>query len=303
MKKFDTLPDIAKEEIMRISKKEQSKERQQKRFIELITAYSRTFEEMVNDDQFKDDMQMHKYITAIIRKRYGLQKPSVERIIVPIGTSGVQHTSSGKLSNVFILDKEDDFKKIRLLLLKGEAAEQCNEITYDYKYTVEVGVFDDNKTLISSRFLDFSSPGDVDIVSLRKALAIDKITIATVNNNISKTTKSSDGKEYPIKTDWKCIKGMIVRKSKGNRKTGKGEWGLYVITDMSVDDRITLNDGTVIERTLTLWTDPSIMHYPEESLCNFYGPTSKYEDKDGVKKLSFSCYMIEPLMVAGAGEE
>jgi hypothetical protein len=299
---FEKIPDIGKEEIMRISKKEEEKPRQQKRFVELVTAYWKSFEKIAGDDQFHDDMQRHKYTIALINKRYGHQRQTVEKTIIPIGHSGVQETSSGKMSNVFILDEKDDYKIIRQLLLRGEAADQCKEITYDSKYTVDLGVFQDGITFVSSTFLDFSTPQDVDMATIRKGLSIDKITIETAHRNLSKTTKSG-GQEYPIKTDWKCIKGMIQRKSTGKNATTGREWGMYVISDMSVEERKVLNDGTVIEATLVCWTDPSIMHYPEESMCNFYGTTSKYADKKNeksdTKKISFTCYMIEPLIIAG----
>lgn len=293
---YDSLPDLAREEIMRIVNKEESKERKQKRFIELVNAYMKSFGKIAGDDQFSDDRMRHKYVTAVINKRYGHRQPTVERTIIPVGVDGLRETSSGKFSNVFILDKADDFKKIKTLVLRGDAAEQYSEITLENQYKVEVGVLKDG-SLISSVPLDFSQPDSVDIKTIIKDLPIDRITLDTANRNLSKTIKSN-GKEFAEKTDWKCLKGMIQRKTIGKNATTGREWGMYVVSDMTVEEEKTLADGTLIEETLTMWTDPSIMHYPEESWCDFYGTVSKYE-KDSKKRLSFSCYYINPLIIPG----
>lgn len=106
----------------------------------------------------------------------------------------------------------------------------------------------------------------------------DRATLAEVGQYISKGGR--DGYPDLFGADLQRIQGTVV----DWHITDDGETGVYTLQDDSIVDpndygnEITGGDDNGRTPGLTAWTDPSLMEYGENSVCDFYGAVSVMND-------------------------
>jgi len=242
------------------------------------------------DPQFTSDEERHRYAAAVLRARDFARPPGREYEIIPIGFSGKRLTETGTpMSTVYVLVKDSRGVKLKRLVLRDEMADLYKVITLFAKYKVKLGEFSSGDLVADNR-AKFNNPVKLKL-SPQDILA--KIGVQRVAN--LKQTKNfiskigSDG--YVVETDWKVVRGIIVRAYRGTRKDGT-EFGVYTIVDDSLEDEpIVTPDGKVIPPGFSVWVAPEQMIYAVESECDFAGTIQVGSDKQPF----MNAYLVIPV--------
>ncbi|MCE7744046.1 MAG: hypothetical protein GPJ52_02805 [Candidatus Heimdallarchaeota archaeon] len=75
---FNKIPEMYREKIREIVNRMPNRERKKELLHKIVESYWKNFEVIYNDDQFTDDSQRHKFIIALIYRRYGNIKPQFQ---------------------------------------------------------------------------------------------------------------------------------------------------------------------------------------------------------------------------------
>lgn len=112
---------------------------------------------------------------------------------------------------------------------------------------------------------------------------VPQATIADIADNLSGQTRNEDGDVYTVTSDIRRIEGDIYD---GYKNPDKGN-GAYTIRDETVFDEEDIVQSPVHDEEnasenatpgLTCWTDPNLMDYGTESICEFFGTLSQNDD-------------------------
>lgn len=282
------LPDFVTKKIEEISSRTEISPQ------EITKDYLDLFQDpFIQEDQsFKTDHDRHSYASMVLWTRYISRPPVKDFEIITAGVSPIRATKkTGSLqSAMFVFAKGDS--KLKRLVFSGDVARHVNDITLLAKYTnVKLGQFKDGGDLIADPRSKFEDPIAVNldterIIGLVKAK---RINIKDAPKFPSKV--GSDG--YVDHTDWRVIRGIIIRGNSGKDEKTGGEWGVYTISDQTVDDEPKVGpDGKVMRPGFTIWVSPRLMSWRDESECDFLG-TVQIGQKN--KEPSMNCYLILPV--------
>ena len=281
------LPDFVERRIQEINQKTGISINELKK--EYLEIFNDPF--VQDDEQLTTDEERHKYCVAVLKGRYLARRPVKEYEIVPIGISGKRITKSGvPQSVIFALVRERNKVKLRRIVLRDEIADAYKEISLFAKYKVKLGSFSSGD-LVGDNRTKFESPARLKIkpIDVLEKLKIPRIPkLADAGKFLSKR----DSTGYIDETDWKIVRGIIVRENRGSRKDGT-EYGVYSIVDDSLEDEpIVDENGNIVPPVFTVWIAPELMVYALESECDFIG-TILVDDK--TKEVYMNAYLVLPV--------
>ena len=250
---------------------------------ELVKAYLDIYNSpfVQTDPSFIDDQSRIDYSLAVLWNRYMLRPPVREVEIVPIGISPPRLTKSGELmANLFVLCPSSK-RPIRLVLRGKEMISRVKTIVLGAKYKIKVGQFSSGDLIADERTV-FDDPEGLDITleQIMERLGIPEVScLADLPKYPSKIEESG----FVDLSDWRKMKGVIIRANKGQRKDGT-DFFVYTIADTSLEPT---EQGYI---GVTVWTDESQFIYRPEDEVVVYG-TVQVKDKGDV---SVNGYLILP---------
>jgi len=260
---------------------------------EIIRDYWEIFKDpFISDDpQFSTDEERHNYAKAVLWTHYVSRPPTKEFDVIPVGFSPVKvaRKTGQPYSNVFAFVKGKAGAKFKRIVLQGENAGKVREITPKCKYTVKLGEFAQGGDLIGDNRARFEDPV---LLKMTDEQVLQRIGAKRVDfQNVAKflSQKGSDG--YVVATDWRVIRGIIIRSNQGKRDDGS-EWGVYTIADDTVEDEPRVSaTGQVIRPGFSCWIAPHLMGYTDDSEVDIAGTTRK--NRAGVTVMD--AYWISPI--------
>lgn len=287
-----TLPEFVEEGLLKICKiSEAPYEEVHKAFLEL---YQDDF--VQKDPQFQSDKDRYQYSLQVLHTRYVARPPLKTFVIVPIGYTGLRiaRSSGHPNCNISVIVKGDT--KIKRIVCRGEQADQYLKISLFHQYTIQCGQFKSGDLVADNR-TKFENPVRLNI---KPAQMMDKIGVKRITIEDAAKFPSAQregqrrGRTYVEQSDWRGIRGVVVRDFRGEREDGT-QYGCYTIADSTVSGEPTvLDDGTVLRPGFTAWVDPSQMVYSVEDEIDVFGTVSI---KDG--EPSMNCLLILPVHVRG----
>jgi len=262
-----SLPDFVEERISKIQ------ERTQISADEIRRDYNEIFQDpfIQDDPQFTSDEERHRYAVAVLWTRYISRPPVKEYDIIPIGFSPVRVTkrTGQEMSSIFAFVKTPNGVKLKRIVLRGTMADKIREITRFAKYRVKLGEFSKGGDMIADNRAKFENPV---MLKLSRDDIIKRVGAKRVSIKDAEKFPSHVGSDgYVNTTDWRVVRGIIVRANMGKRDDGS-EWGVYTLADETVNDepRVT-PDGRVLRPGLTCWVSPHLMEYEVESEVDVLG--------------------------------
>jgi hypothetical protein len=250
--------------------------------------------------KYDDQEEKEAHIFGIIYKRY--LKPTSKVIVYPLGIERkfMAKDKSATYTSTFFAFENGSEIELQDILLKNEMGNIINNVSWGSKYEVAGSISKTNDRLYFNTSTKFTRPvQSTRLKEVIKRLGVPKINISEANKNVA--FKNEDG--YPIKTDWRLIRGTITSVFKGtNKKTGE-DFGSYNIVDSGADflDEVVDEEGNVISRDFPVYCHPSLAVYPEETLCDFIGIISKIPAKDATadkpaepEKYNMKAFVIYP---------
>lgn len=294
---MSSLPKFVEEGLLKICKiSEAPYEEVHKAFVEL---YNDDF--VQKDPQFQSDQDRHEYSIQVLHTRYVARPPLKKFVIIPIGFTGLRiaRSSGHPNCNIAVMVKGD--KKIRRIVCRGEQSDQYRKISLFHQYTVNCGQFKSGDLIADNR-TKFENPVRLDIkpADMMKKIGVKRILISDAAKFPSAQRKGQKkGRTFIDRSDWRCVRGVIVRDFRGEREDGT-LYGCYTIADSSVSgDPTVLDDGTVIQPGFTVWTDPSHMVYNVEDQVDCYGTVNINKDGDP----QMNGLLILPVHVRGGRQQ
>ena len=192
---------------------------------------------------------------------------------------------------MFAFIKTKDGPKLKRIVLRGDMAYKITEITPMAKYSsVKLGEFQSSGDLIADTRARFEDPVMVklDREKLIQLIGAKRIRVADAEKFPSR--RGSDG--YVDPTDWRIIRGLLIRPRTGKMDDGT-EWGVFTLIDDSVEEEPRVApDGTILTPGLTCWVSPHMLIYEEESEIDALG-TVEISRKTG--EAFMNCYLILPV--------
>lgn len=255
--------------------------------------------ELFNNPQIQNDKTLptatskYDYCIKVLDARLGIEIKYDNYNIIVTGISKIMTTKSNKLmANVFVAvqEKDDNNNQIlchRSITWMGDSVKRIKDIQPMMGYSnVSLGKFSsgdfqaDDRTYFNNPVITGIKPLD-----LLTKLGVRSCTIAQSIDNLAKI----EGK-YPVRTDWRVIRGMIVGQAKGPYASGKGEYSLYSITDESLDSDLTTSNGITIPKRFTVSLDRSLMVYKDFSVVAFAGILQLYKET-----VQMEAYYVYPI--------
>jgi len=296
----EELPSFVLEKIRTICERSEFSEEEIKK--DYLEIFQNPF--IQQDPQFTSDEERHRYASAVLWTRYVSRPPVAEFEIIPIGFDGKRISRAGNpTSTIFVLSKEKNGVKLRRVSCPREVATLYRDVTLFAKYNVKLGQFRgggdfiaDNRTKFEHPILLRLKPNEI-MEKFGPKLGIKRVTVKEAEKFPS--VKRSDG--YTDLTDWRVVRGIIVREARGTRDD-ETEWAMYIISDESVNAEPTVApDGTIIQPGMPVWHPPEMHVYRVESECDFYGTIVLNEEG----RPRMNCYLILPVhaqKIAGTEE-
>jgi hypothetical protein len=279
-------PDFVLERVKTISQRTEISEE------EILRDYEELFSDpfIQQDPQFQTEEERHRYAVAVLWTRYISRPPVREYEIIPIGFSPLRTTKTGgEMASLFALVKTPNGVKLKRIVLRGEMTEKRKEITLFCKYVPKLGEFSSGDLIADNRS-KFENPVKI---ALEPHQMLERLGIKRINIKQAEKFPSQVGSDgYINTTDWRIIRGIIVRANRGTRDDGT-EWGVYTIADETVNDEpVVTPDGRILRPGFTCWVAPEFMIYEEESECDFVG-TVQIDRKTGEPFMN--AYLILPI--------
>jgi len=265
---------------------------------QVLTELQTKVEEVRGDPQFDTDLKLLDYASAILWSRY-VSRMQVKNIdVIPVGSEGLRKTRTNKLmSAMYVVARQSNKSTLRRVSLPQVVKDLYRKVNYlsehgAYRYSVKLGTFGDdaNADFGADDRTIFENPIPVKLTpeAFREMFKIPIIKIRDAPRYPSKKTSTG----YTIRTDWRCIRGIIAGENRFIRKKSELEGGVYRIIDETTPiETEVLPDGKRIDPTLTVWVPPELMVYERESQCEFYGTVDV--DKDGVATMN--AFLIIPI--------
>jgi hypothetical protein len=235
------------------------------------------------------------YCSKVMNTRYTNRIPFKPYNVITVGIGRVFNTNSGgRRGEMYIVVDDNGKSVLRSVGLTGKDADIIKNVNTMCMYKdVLLGKYKDGNFSGDDRTV-FKNPEKLEInpLSILDELKINRCTIATSIDNCSIEEKSSDGKYYAKKTDWRIMQGMIVSYKKGV-KEGQ-EWGVYTIADDSMKDDVVISvDGSKIaKRSFTVWVNPVWIIYEKDNTIDFVGTISVNPNS---KEVSMTASLLIPV--------
>lgn len=294
---MSSLPDFVKERILKIE------ERTKIGVEEIQKDYEEIFNDafIQEDPQFQTDEERHTYAVMILWTRYVARPPVKEFTVVPVGFSGMRLArSSGQPScTLYVLVKGE--KKIKRVACRGDNSDLYKRISLFCQYTVKLGEFSKGGDLVADNRTSFQNPVHLNLkpMEMMEKIGTKRVSIEDAPKFPSATRKGQRKGSFVDSSDWRCVRGIVVREFRGVRED-ETEFGAYTIADATVDgEPIVTDDGTVIRPGFTVWTDPSHMTYGVEDEIDAFGTVSV--NKEG--ETAMNAYLILPVHMRGGKQK
>lgn len=289
-----TLPDFVEEGIKKICRISEAP----------IEEVRRDFMELYNDDfvqkdpQFESDDDRQRYSIGVLHSRYVARPPMKTFTIVPIGYTGTRIARSSGQPNCTISVLVKGERKIRRVVCRGELADMFLKINLFHSYTVRLGEFKTGVDLIADNRSKFENPIKLNIKpeEMMQKLGVKRISIAdTIKFPSVQRPGQKKGRTYVDRSDWRVVRGIIVRSYRGEREDGS-LFGAYTISDATVDgEPLVLDDGTIVRPGFTVWLHPSHMSYADEDEIDAFGTITVNKDAEA----SMNGFLILPVHTRG----
>jgi hypothetical protein len=241
------------------------------------------------------------YCSKVMNTRYTNRIPFKLYNIITMGIGRVFNTSSGgKRGEIYVVIDDNGKSVLRSVGFSGKDTDMIKNINTMCMYNnVLLGKYKDGSFSGDDRTA-FKDPIKLEVspISILEELKVNRCTIATSIDNCSIEEKSTDGKYYAKKTDWKIMRGMIANYKKGV-KEGQ-EWGVYTISDDSMkEDQVINTEGTKIaKRSFTVWVNPVWIIYDKDNTIDFVGTIST---NPNTKEVSMTASLLIPVHVPYGG--
>ena len=277
------LPDFVNEGIEKICQTtETSKDEVRRDYLDL---FNDPF--IQNDEQFTTDKERHTYSIAVLHSRYIARPPMKTFTIVPIGYTGMRIARSSGQPNCTISVVVKGSKKIKRVVCRGELSDMYKSINLFNQYEVKLGEFKEGGDLIADNRSKFENPVRLkpQPSQMMEQLGIKRVSIKDAEKFPSAQRKGQrKGSSYVDRSDWRCVRGIIVRSFRGTRED-ETSYGAYTISDATVEgEPLVLDDGTIVRPGFTVWIDPAHMIYDVEDEVDCYGSVNI--NKEGEAQMS-----------------
>lgn len=260
------------------------------------------------DPQIPDDDTRHYVVTMGIWNAYKARRPLDGFTVSFLGLGGINKSRKGKLnSDAFTLYNHNGKAIIKRVVIQESAIKRRKEIllpTRDsmFEYSTKLGQFADDGDLIADDRALFEDPTikNIDVLEFLKSLGVPEIDkLSDMAQYPSGTAVGSDGKEYPIRSDWRIITGTIssssvfAKKDRNKKELGVDGGSLRIIDlSLGLTDEIT-EEGEVQRNTRTVWCAPELLQYANESICKFIGTIAV---KKETNEPTMNAYLILPVI-------
>ncbi len=222
------------------------------------------------DAQFKSDEERHRYAAMVLWTRYVARPPVEEYTVVPIGIGGMRLARSSGIpsSEIYVLVKGQ--KKIKRITCRGPLSDMHKKVNFFHQYTnVKLGEFSKGGDMIADNRTRFEKPKRLKLkpAELYEKAGVKQISVAAASKFPS--AMKEDG--WLDRSDWRAIRGIILRENRGTRKDDT-EYGVYTIADETMNGEPTVaDDGTILMPGFSVWVDPSLMVYQTEDELECFG--------------------------------
>lgn len=232
------------------------------------------------------------FCTKTIKGHYDNLIPYNPYDIVPTGIGPIKLINNGSdlRSEIHVWTKEKDKSILRSVSVTGiNEVARLNQIQFfNYYEQVKLGRFSSGDFSMDHRS-EFLDPKPLKLTPLQifERVGITRCKIKDVLDNIS---KESGG--YPVTTDCRIIRGIIIGHNKGVKTSDAGvkkNWAYYDIYDASLDEDFTDPEGTVVKTILRVFVHPMLMIYEKDNQMDFVGSLQVYN-----KGVTMQGYTILP---------
>ncbi len=252
-----------------------------------------------DDPQLSDPTSLYNYGSAVLWAKYVNRMQVKDTEIIPVGFESLRKTKAGKImSALYVVAREGPKTSFRRVSLPAVVADiyrkvNCLSNTGAYKYNVKLGTYGNTPgaDFAADDRSIFESPTPIKLTpeAFRKMFNIPMITIEEAPNSPSKVTSTNN----IIRTDWKCIRGVIAGSSIFKRKDSELEGAVCRIIDRTTPmDTYITREGKKIESTFSMWTAPEFALWEDQSECDFYG-TIQVDPKE--HSASGNAYLVIPV--------
>jgi len=272
---------------------------------QVLKELSDQMESVRGDSQLTTEDSLRDYASCCLWAKYVSRMQVQSTEVIPVGFEGLRRTRTNKImSALYVIAREGNksvLSRVSLPQVVKDLYRKVNILSENgaYKYVVKLGRFGnspggdfaaDDRTIFES-----PTPVKLSPEKFREMFTILMIKIDQAPTNPTKKTNTG----YSIRTDWRCIRGIIASESRFIRKN-ELEGGVYRIIDETtpIEEYVT-SDGKKIESTMTVWTPPELMIYGRQSQCDFYGTVDV--DKEG--RASMNAFLIIPVRAVTKEEE
>ena len=291
---MSSLPSFVEEGLEKICRISEAPKQEVRR--DYLALYNDPF--IQNDDQFTTDEERHTYSIAVLHSRYIARPPMKLFSIIPVGYTGRRIAKSSGHPNCTISVVVKGDKRIKRVVCRGELSYLYRSINLFHLYEVKLGEFKEGGDLIADNRSKFENPVRLKIKpsEMMAKIGVKQITIADASKFPSAQRKGKKkGSSYTDRSDWRQIRGIIVREYRGERED-ETAFGCYTVSDHSVVGEPTvLDDGTILRPGLTAWVDPAHMIYAVEDEIDCFGTVNV--NKDGEAQMN--AVLILPVHTRG----
>ena len=291
------VPDFVREKIAEISQAKGYDPR------ELLEEYIK----ILNDDNianivFDDPAERFEMALGILLSHVLDSTPAFDFNVIPVGISNVRDTSKGLMRRLYCIIVEENTLRLESVGIFEDFFSKLRDIQFFNLYRVKLGKLSDgslifvNKTRFNSCepvLEQFNRNAVYELLSRVGVVRVPKIPDAP--KYPSKMRKTSDGREVIDDTDWRVIKGDVLRtwKLKNNPNTvGCSIYDMHT----PLEDRV-LPDGRVISPGMTVWlpADKFVDDLRPGVIADFYGTITVNEH--GIA--SMNCFLVVPAVRFG----
>jgi hypothetical protein len=252
----------------------------------------RNSEFVLKDAQFVSDEDRDRYVVAVLWSRYVARPPLKEFDVIPVGIGHIRiaKKTGKKMSEIYALVKTPEGTRLRRIALIGDLVELRKNVTLFARYRVKLSEFSSGDLMADDRS-SFDNPVKLPVPPREVLEKIPGIVRVPRLAEVKKYTSRIGSDGYVDKTDWRIVRGIIIKENRGERKDGS-EFGVYTIMDDSLEpEPVITPDGRVLPPGFTVWVPPELMEYDVESECDFAGTITLR--KDGSPEMN--AYVILPV--------
>ena len=216
------------------------------------------------------------------------------RVIQKTRVEGSEAAQPIKRSSMLALIQFEGEKAVELkeIVCRGPLAEIVNSVEL-YKVYQDVVLSDRGYFLEVNQqtTLNSSAISSLDPLDVIRRLGVRKVKMSEMIDNLSRIDESG----YVDRLDLRYFEGIVVRNPRRGEKASGSQYGVYDVSDGTVEDTIVAPDGSaIVQTTISVWCSPRFAVFGEESKLGFLG-TLQAGRKDRV--VFMNAYYVLPLVV------